>query len=125
MVPSLCYETFGVVVAEAYSASTPVIVYAQSSVEEIVSQHGGGLLYRTDEELKSAIARMRDDSALRERLGKEGRAAYEAEFAEVPFLRHYLDVVRELLANRRAGTTAWARQRSPVQEIAGREVIIG
>jgi glycosyltransferase involved in cell wall biosynthesis len=103
IVPSLCYETFGVVVAESFSAATPVIVYAQSSLEEIVRTYGGGLMYRTEDELRTAIARIRTDTALRERLGREGRAAYDKEFAEVPFLQHYLAVVRELLARKRSG----------------------
>jgi hypothetical protein len=83
--------------------ATPVIVYAQSSLEEIVRLYGGGLMYRTDDELRAAIERMRTDAMLRERLGDEGRTAYEAEFAEAPFLRHYLAVVYELLARKRAG----------------------
>jgi glycosyltransferase involved in cell wall biosynthesis len=103
IVPSLCYETFGVVVAESFSVATPVIVYAQSSLEEIVKTYGGGCMYRTDDELRAAIERMRTDAVLRERLGCAGRAAYEAEFAEAPFLRHYLAVVYELLARKRAG----------------------
>jgi glycosyltransferase involved in cell wall biosynthesis len=100
IVPSLCYETFGVVVAESFSASTPVIVYAQSSLEEIVSTHGGGLMYRTEVELDAAITRLRDDPNLVERLGRQGREAYDAEFAESSFLDHYLDVVGELMAGK-------------------------
>jgi glycosyltransferase involved in cell wall biosynthesis len=103
IVPSLCYETFGVIVAESFSVATPVIVYAQSSLEEIVRTYGGGLMYHTDDELRAAIERMRTDAMLRERLGHEGRTAYEAEFAEAPFLQHYLAVVYELLARKRAG----------------------
>jgi glycosyltransferase involved in cell wall biosynthesis len=99
----LCFETFGVIVAESFSAATPVIVYAQSSLEEIVRTHGGGLMYRTEDELRTAITRIQTDISLRTRLGREGRAAYEAEFAEAPFLRHYLAVVYELLRQKRRG----------------------
>ncbi len=112
IVPSLCYETFGIVVAESFSASTPVIVYAQSSLEEIVSQHGGGLMYRTEGQLRDAIECLRDDRTMRERLGREGRTTYESEFAEESFLQHYMAVVRELLAReRRFGYTADAEAR--------------
>jgi glycosyltransferase involved in cell wall biosynthesis len=103
IVPSLCYETFGIVVAESFAVATPVIVYAQSSLEEIVSTYGGGLMYHTDDELRAAIERLWTDAQFREHLGYEGRAAYEAEFAEAPFLRHYLAVVYELLARKRSG----------------------
>src|SRR5262249_16709305 len=86
-----------------FSAATPVIVYAQSSLSEIIGAHGGGLMYRTADELRAAIERLRTDSALRERLGREGRTAYQTEFAESPFLTNYVAVVRELLAKKRSG----------------------
>lgn len=103
IVPSMCYETFGVIVAESFSARTPVIVYAQSSLEEIVRTHGGGIAYRSEVELREAIRRIHGDPELRERLAREGRTAYETEFADGPFLQNYLRVVRELLARKRAG----------------------
>ncbi len=106
VVPSLCYETFGIIVAESFCASTPVVVFAQSSLEEIVSTHGGGLMYRTPDELRDALQRLSVDRALRDELGRQGRAAYDAEFGEAPFLTHYLAVVHELLAQRRAGVPA-------------------
>ncbi|HEX9659243.1 MAG TPA: glycosyltransferase, partial [Rhodothermales bacterium] len=100
VIPSLCYETFGIVAVESFSASTPVVAYAQSSLEEIVRTHGGGLLYRAADELKGHIRRLQTDKALRVRLAKEGRRAYETEFAEEPFVLNYLAVVRELLEQR-------------------------
>jgi glycosyltransferase involved in cell wall biosynthesis len=103
VVPSLCYETFGLIVAESFSARTPVIVHAQSSLAELVDTHGGGLTYRNVEELRAAIEQLRNNPSLRERLGREGRAAYEAEFAEDAFLRHYVDLTRTLLARKRDG----------------------
>ncbi len=103
VVPSLCYETFGLIVAESWAANSPVIVYAQSSLEELVNTHGGGLTYKNDAQLRDAIERIRTDAAFRRELSQQGRAAYDAEFAEAPFLGHYLDVVREMLARKRAG----------------------
>jgi glycosyltransferase involved in cell wall biosynthesis len=104
VVPSLCYETFGLIVAESFSTATPVIVYAQSSLEELVHTHGGGLLYRTPDELRGAIEELRANPGLRQRLGREGRAAYEAEFAEEAFLDHYVSVTRALLAQKHTGS---------------------
>lgn len=124
VVPSLCYETFGVVVAEAFSARTPVVVYAQSSVEEIVKTHGGGLLYRTTSELAAALERLRTDDALRERLAREGRAAYESEFAEESFLQNYMGVVRELLEKKRSGTSEIIPLDEPAAALAGRDVMV-
>jgi len=122
IVPSLCYETFGLIVAESFSTRTPVIVYAQSSLEELVSTFGGGLMYRTTDELRSAIDRVRTDPALRARLGDEGRAAYEAEFSEDAFLSHYVEVTRALLANKRNGHRA-ASPDGSTQRFAGRQIV--
>ncbi len=124
VVPSLCYETFGIIVAESFAAGTPVIVRAQSSLEEIVTRHGGGLMYRTQRELEGALDSIRGDAELRTRLGREGRAVYESEFAEQPFLRHYLAVVRQLLAEKRAGNLRQAWATTFDASLAGRPVLV-
>ncbi|MFO0839367.1 MAG: glycosyltransferase family 4 protein [Phycisphaerae bacterium] len=121
LVPSLCYETFGIIVAESFCASTPVIVYAQSSLEEIVGTHGGGLMYRTPDELRAALERLAADRPQRDELGRKGRAAYDAEFGEAPFLAHYLAVVQTLLAEKRAGGTVAADRGDGL--LAGRPVL--
>ena len=119
IVPSLCYETFGLIVAESFAAATPVIAYAQSSLEEIVRTHGGGLLYRHPEELRAAVEELRSQPARRAQLGREGRAAYDAEFAEDAFLTHYVNVTRALLDTKRAGVPAVAPS---APQVAGRQV---
>jgi len=103
MVPSLCYETFGLIVVESFSAATPVIVNAQGALAELVDASGGGLMYQNAGELRAAVESLRDDPALRQRLGRLGRKTYEEEFAEGAFLTRYLDVVRTLLAHKRSG----------------------
>jgi len=121
LIPSLCYETFGVVAAESFANSTPVIAYAHSSLEEIVTNHGGGLTYRSQEALKNAIHRMLTDAALRQRLGREGRDAYEKEFSEAVFLRNYLAVIHNLLEQKR--TFDFPRSKPGTESVfAGRTV---
>ena len=68
-------------------------------------------MYRTSDERRAAIQRLRADPSLRERLCREGRAAYEAEFSEGAFLTHTsLEVLRTLLL---------PNCRAPVQTICG------
>jgi glycosyltransferase involved in cell wall biosynthesis len=105
IVPSLCYETFGIIVAESFAARTPVIVRDHSSLREFIEDYGGGFTFSNESELRLSIDRLRNDRKLRNRLGEQGRAAYDAEFGEEPFLEHYLAVVRRLLATKRASCT--------------------
>lgn len=125
VVPSLCYETFGLIVAESWAARSPVVVYAQSSLEELVKTYGGGFAYKTDDQLREAVQRLKDEAGLKKRLGDEGRRAYEAEFAEGAFLGHYLGVVRELLAVKRAGGRVESNRFAGQPEVAGRRVFWG
>jgi glycosyltransferase involved in cell wall biosynthesis len=122
LVPSLCYETFGLIVAESWSVGTPVIVRAGSSLKELVEIHGGGMAYLTDDDLVRALHRFATDPAFRDELGLEGRAAYEAEFEEGAFLRHYEQVVRELLARKQVSAMTSARSESDSQ-VAGRIMV--
>jgi glycosyltransferase involved in cell wall biosynthesis len=101
IVPSLCYETFGIIVAESFATGTPVIVRNHSSLREFIESHGGGFTFDTDGKLRSAVDKLLGDKELRNSLGQQGRAAYESEFCEGAFLEHYLAEVRRLLAAKR------------------------
>jgi glycosyltransferase involved in cell wall biosynthesis len=126
IVPSLCYETFGLVVAESFAAGTPVIVHAQGALDEIVHAHGGGLIYRDgSDELGHAIDALRTDAGLRARLASEARAAYEREFSEAVHVDRYLALVRELAAKKRAGEPLAKPSGDDAQALlAGRPVFV-
>ncbi|HZI83567.1 MAG TPA: glycosyltransferase family 4 protein [Casimicrobiaceae bacterium] len=125
IVPSLCYETFGLVVAESFAAGTPVIVHAQGALDEIVRTHGGGLIYRDAGELGQAVDALASDAPLRERLAGEARAAFEREFSERVHLDRYLALVRELIARKRAGhPLARAHHEELEPRLAGRPVFV-
>jgi glycosyltransferase involved in cell wall biosynthesis len=124
IVPSLCYETFGLVVAESFAAGTPVIVHAQSAPEEIVRVHGGGLMYRDADELGRAIDTLRGDPGARARLAAEARAAFAREFSEAVHLDRYLALVRELLARKRAGEPIAPADETAEPLLAGRPVFV-
>jgi len=125
IVPSLGYETFGLVVAESFSAGAPVIVHAQGALAEMVSTYGGGLMYSDEQQLCDGIDRLRSDRSLREHLGREGRRAYEAQFTEDVHLKNYLGLARVLLANKRAGRTMNPALAPDGQTVAGLSVFFG
>ena len=93
VVPSLCYETFGQVVAEAFSFKTPVIARNIGALSESVTMSGGGLLYRNDQELRDAIESLRVNPDLRAELGKRGHEAYRKQWTEEQHLDRYLALI--------------------------------
>lgn len=100
VVPSLCFETFGIILLEAWRQGTPVIVRRVGPLPELVRQAGGGEVFEGRAELDAALARLARDPDHRATLASAGRAAvarYWSEHAVVPRL---LDLVRRLAARR-------------------------
>ncbi|HTL04367.1 MAG TPA: glycosyltransferase family 4 protein, partial [Gemmatimonadales bacterium] len=58
IMPSLCYETFGITVLEAFRQATPVVARRLGPLPDIVDCSGGGELFSTREELKASLARL-------------------------------------------------------------------
>ena len=108
IVPSLTYETFGIITIEAFARRTPVIVRDIGALNEIVAQSGGGMVYRTDEELRQAVRRLAADPGLRERLGAQGHAAFERLWTREAHLAAY-DTLLRTTARRVLGTVPWDR----------------
>jgi glycosyltransferase involved in cell wall biosynthesis len=102
VVPSVTYETFGIIAIEAFREGTPVIARDLGSLPEIV-QAGGGIVYRDDDELVGAVARLRDNAEERARLGARARAAFLERWSQDAHLRAYYQLLRE------AAVTAFGR----------------
>ncbi len=100
IVPSICYETFGIIVIEAFSRKTPVIVNDLGALPEVVEDSDGGFVYRNDAELKVAMDRLGKDRALRNQLGENGYFAFLKYWNEDAHIERYLGLVNELLNER-------------------------
>ena len=94
VVPSRCYETFGIVVAEAARAGAPVIARRRGPLPDLVEQ-GGGLLFDDVAGLAAAMQRLLDDRDLRDRLGTSARAAFDAHWREDRVTERYLGILRD------------------------------
>jgi glycosyltransferase involved in cell wall biosynthesis len=101
IVPSICYETFGIIIIEAFSRKTPVIVNNLGALPEVVEDSRGGFIYQNQNELIEAIDKLASDSALRNELGIRGYEAYLKFWDEEAHLKQYLDLVSEIQAGRR------------------------
>ena len=90
--PSLCYETFGMTIIEAFSCGTPVIATRLGSRKFIVNHGDNGLLFKTGDvnELRATVSFF-EDQGLREEMSTYARATYE---------RYYTDTLNaEMLKN--------------------------
>lgn len=96
IVPSICYETFGQVILEAFMMKTPVIVKEIGAMVEIVTDSGGGLLYREQSDLQQAIEELRTNTALRWELGNKGYKAYLQYGTEERYLEKYFQLISEI-----------------------------
>jgi glycosyltransferase involved in cell wall biosynthesis len=98
IVPSRGYETFGIVLIEAFRFGTPVIARRIGPFPEIVEQSGGGLLFSNDDELAAAIKRVHGDPEYRARLGRAAFVACRARWSEDVVINRFLEMVAEARA---------------------------
>ena len=100
VVPSECFETFGIVLIESFRQGTPVIARRLGPFPEIVEQSGGGELFSSRDELLQAMRRMQEDPHYRARLSASGYAAYVNRWSERVVVPQYLEIVRRAAARR-------------------------
>ncbi len=96
IMPSICYEVFGIVLIESFAMRTPVIVRDLGGMPEAVEDSQGGFTFRTDDELTQAMARVQNDPALRHTLGENGFEAYLRLWNEEPHLQKYFEIVESV-----------------------------
>lgn len=106
IVPSLCYEVFPITFLEACRAGTPSIARDIGGLTEMIEQSGGGILYRTDEELAAAIERLHTNPALRREMGQRAYHAYTERWRESVHLEAYFRVLEDT-ARRKLGFVPW------------------
>ena len=102
VVPSICYETFGLVVIEAFACGTPVIVSRIGALAELVRDGETGLLFEpgNPRDLADKIAWAQAHPEQMAEMGRTARAQYEAEFsAEVNYQR-LMEIYAGVLAER-------------------------
>jgi glycosyltransferase involved in cell wall biosynthesis len=106
LVPSITYETFGLICIEAFARKTPVIVRDLGGLPEVVASSQGGFVYRSDEELLEAIRRIASSPDLRAELGENGYRAFVGKWSCEAHLELYFDCLRKT-ARRKFGRVPW------------------
>ena len=93
LVPSICYETFGIVILESFRESTPVIARRLGPLPEIVEPVDGGLMFETSDELRNALQSFATNPALRDEKGQAGHRALRERWLENVVLEQYFDII--------------------------------
>jgi len=115
IVPSICYEVFGIIILEAYRERTPVIVHRLGALQEVVEESNGGFSYQTPQELLTAMERLRTDQELRRTMGEDGFKKYLERWSEEAHLKTYFQLL-EGAAQQKFGYVPWKRQEPTTKE---------
>jgi len=89
IVPSITYETFGMVLIEAFARKTPAIARNLGALPEVIHDSQAGLVYDDEAGLLDAVSRMAGDRAGRDAMGERGYAAFERWWTPEAHLRLY------------------------------------
>ncbi|HEX9075119.1 MAG TPA: glycosyltransferase family 4 protein [Anaerolineae bacterium] len=108
LVPSITYETFGIIILEAFARKTPSIVRDLGALTEVIDDSGGGFVYRNDDELLAAMNKIAAAPALRDELGEKGYCAFLRWWSKEAHMELYFDLLRRT-ANEKFGCVPWER----------------
>jgi glycosyltransferase involved in cell wall biosynthesis len=111
IVPSIAYETFGMVSIEAFARKTPVICRDHGGLPEVVQESGGGFTYQNDAELAIALDRIADSPELRAELGENGYRHFIDKWSDDAHLRAYFELLQRV-ACRKFGQVPWHASQS-------------
>jgi len=89
IVPSVCYETFGIILIESFRLGTPVIARRLGPFPEIVEKAGGGALFSSEDDLIAAMKTLQHDPEERARQSRAARQAFEDHWREDTVLAAY------------------------------------
>ena len=95
IVPSRCFETFGIVLIEAFRSGTPVIARRIGPFPEIVRQSGGGLLFEDSADLARCVERLNSDDDLQTELATSARRSFSRLWSERAVLPRYFALIRK------------------------------
>ena len=90
----VCFETFGIILIEAFKQGTPVVARRIGPFPEIVAASGGAELFATPEELRSILVRLQAEPAERDALARACYRGFLTNWTERAVIPRYLAIVR-------------------------------
>ena len=88
------------VIMEAFSQQTPVIVSNCGRIPAIIEQTGGGLVYSTEQELVEAMDRLLHNPSHRSEFGFSGYRAYRQRWTAEAYLQRYFALIDDIWKSR-------------------------
>lgn len=89
IVPSVCYETFGIILIESFRLGTPVIARKLGPFPEIVERAEAGMMFSDHGELMGAIQTMLGDPTKRAQFSANARRSFEEFWSEDQVLAQF------------------------------------
>jgi len=103
LVPSICWETFGLTIIESLQHQTPAIVSDYGALPEQIRHTGGGWVYRDLDELSVLLDCLDEQPGIARDRGVAGCSAL-AQFSPETYLRRYLEIIDEERRHQAAST---------------------
>lgn len=94
LIPSICYETFGMTILESVRSGTPVVASQFGALPEIVSDLGGGWNYSSLPELAQILDRIDADPAIARARGLQARQQLDR-YSENLHLQRYFQIIEQ------------------------------
>ncbi len=95
IVPSVCYETFGIILIESFRMGTPVIARDIGPFSEIVMKSGGGVIYTDDSRLGEVFKPLQHEAGRRDALAKAALSGFHSHWSEEVVINQYFTTLRE------------------------------
>jgi len=100
IVPSVCFETFGIILIESFREGTPVIARDIGPFREIVEQCNGGILFNDVAELKAAMHSLQSNPTRRFQMAEAARTGFETSWREEVVVKTYYASLRQAALNK-------------------------
>lgn len=92
IVPSVCYETFGLVILESLKEMTPVITSSFGALPEVVQETGGGVMYQNLEEFEILLDKFAQSGEAARAMGRIGYSNL-SRYSDEEHLRKYFSII--------------------------------
>jgi glycosyltransferase involved in cell wall biosynthesis len=105
VMPSLA-ETFGMMAVESMACGTPVVVFENTSLPEVVRSPHSGLAvpYKDSDALARGIRAVLQDPSLRQTLVRNGLELVDREYRQETYIQRHLDLYHRLIEGYRLGS---------------------